>query len=63
MQASKGRDKDVGRYVIPMNQPPGVKWQTWDRFQGIPIAESSFIAYDRKRGAQWQNSSSQPLIV
>ncbi len=55
MTPSKGSYKDIGRYVIPMPQPPReVKWQTWSKFKGIPIAEPGFVDYDKCRGAQWQ---------
>lgn len=54
MKASRGSDNDVGRYVIPMPQPPrDMHWREWDNYKGIPIAERSFIDYDRKRGGQW----------
>jgi CRISPR-associated endonuclease/helicase Cas3 len=65
MQASRGKDTDVGRYAIPMNPPRDMKWQTWGRYKFIPIVEPSFIEYDRKRGAQWAKNNSSPsaLIV
>jgi CRISPR-associated endonuclease/helicase Cas3 len=65
MQPSRGRDVDVGRYVLPMPEPRNdLRWQTWSRFKGIPIAEQSFIDYDRKRGGQWRATGNlSPLIV
>jgi CRISPR-associated endonuclease/helicase Cas3 len=57
------RDDDVGRYVIPMNQPHGVAWQQWCKHKGIPIAEPGFIRYDGKRGAQWEKERSFPVLI
>jgi CRISPR-associated endonuclease/helicase Cas3 len=65
MHGVTGRDANVGRYVLPMPPPPkDLNWQTWSKFKGIPIAEQSFVDYDRKRGGQWrQNSSRLESIV
>lgn len=64
MLASRGKDDDVGRYVIPMNQPYGVAWQNWCKHKGIPIAEPGFVRYDGKRGAEWEKERNlQPLII
>ncbi len=64
MLASRGKDDDVGRYVIPMTQPYGIPWQKWCKHKGIPIAEASDIRYDGKRGAEWRKEKSpSPLII
>lgn len=63
MLASRGKDDDIGRYVIPMNQPHGVAWQQWSKHKGIPIAEPSSIQYDRKRGAEWIVGKSMPPLI
>ena len=62
--ASRGKDNDIGRYVIPMNQPHGVAWQQWCQHKGIPIAEPGFVAYDGKRGAEWvMKKNLAPVII
>lgn len=61
MAASRDGDWCVGRYVIPMPQPPKeMKWQTWSRFKGIPIAEPGFVDYDKQRGGQWHLQRNLP---
>jgi len=49
------RSKDVGRYALPMPQPPRrLNWRDWPRHMGIPIVEPHMILYDPLRGAEWQ---------
>lgn len=42
------------RRVLPMPSPRSLKWQSWPRERGIPVAPPGSIQYDELRGAQWQ---------
>lgn len=43
------------RVALPMNRPRSPDWRAWPRTAFLPVCPADVIAYDRERGAQWQN--------
>jgi CRISPR-associated endonuclease/helicase Cas3 len=55
-----GKEVRAGRkrlveVALPMPPPPeALKWKTWPRHNGVPLAPEGTIIYDERRGARWQ---------
>jgi hypothetical protein len=48
-----GEQNRLAAVTLPMPPPKQIKWQEWNRYKGIPVAQREVIVYDPVRGARW----------
>lgn len=57
VQRARANHKDVPRLLLPMPAPPrALRWQSWPRERGVPVAPIRSVSYDAERGAEWQQN-------
>jgi hypothetical protein len=39
--------------ALPMGQPNGIAWKRWRLVAHLPVAPSTALSYDTKRGGRW----------